>query len=133
MPMPFLFISSSRLNQRLDQFYRELDACHARLNSLSDIYLKLGHVNTNLSRIYELHHMTHERIETMQRAWDELVAEVTALKDLDEAVKAGFAALEQKLQEAIDRLGNAPSVAEVDALRAEVAGAVADVKAAIPA
>ena len=124
--MPYMFVSTREMNKRLDALFSELDACHDRLNVLTDMYRKLGYINTNLLRIYE-------RLNTMQRAWDELVAEVTALKDLDEAVKAGFAALEQKLQEAIDRLGNAPSVAEVDALRAEVAGAVADVRAAIPA
>jgi DNA repair ATPase RecN len=124
--MSFIFIKSSALYQRLDAIDRELRAAHDRLNVLSDLYRKLGYVNTNLLRIYE-------RTDTMQRAWDDLVAEVAALKDLDESVKAGFAALEQKLAEAIDRLGSAPSVAEVDALRAEVAGAVADVRAAIPA
>jgi DNA repair ATPase RecN len=124
--MPYLFISSDRLYKRLDALESELSACHDRLNVLSDLYRKLGYVNTNLLRIYE-------RLDTMQRAWDDLVAEVRQLSDLDESVKAGFAALELKLQEAIDRLGNAPSVAEVDALRAEVAGAVADVRAAIPA
>ena len=126
MPMPFLWISSSRMEKRLDRFESELSACHDRLNYLSEIVRKLGYVNTNLLRILE-------ELHTMQRAWDDLVAEVASLKDLDESVKAGFAALEQKLAEAIDRLGNAPSGAEINALRAEVAGAVADVKAAIPA
>ena len=125
MPMPFLFISSSRLDKRLDRFESTLEACHDRLNALSDVYQKLGYINTNLLRIYE-------RLNTMQRAWDDLVAEVAALKDLDESVKAGFAALEQKLADALNNLSGAPTVAEIDALKAEISGAVADVKAAIP-
>jgi hypothetical protein len=124
--MAYLFVSSTELYQRLDALSDELGHVHDHVHALADIYQKLGYVNTNLLRIYE-------RIDTMQRAWDDLVAEVAALKDLDESVKAGFAALEQKLAEAIDRLGSAPSVTEVDALKAEVAQAVADVKAAIPA
>ena len=124
--MPYMFVSTREMNRRLDALSSELSACHDRLNVLTDIYRKLGYINTNQLRQYE-------RLDTMQRAWDELVAEVRALSDLDESVKAGFAALEAKLAEAIDRLGAAPSAAEVDALKAEVSQAVADVRAAIPA
>lgn len=123
--MPLFFLSSSKLEKRLDRFESELEACHSRLNYLTEVNRKLGYINTNLLRIFE-------RIDAMQRAWDDLVADVAALKDLDESVKAGFAALEQKLADALNNLSGAPTVAEIDALRAEISGAVADVKAAIP-
>ena len=83
--------------------------------------------------LIEYHVTQDERIRYMQRTWDELVADVAALKDLPAAVKAGFDALEAKLAAAFAAAGDSPSVDEVNALKADIEKAVADVKAAIPA
>jgi len=124
--MPYMFVSTREMNKRLDALFSELDACHDRLNVLTDMYRKLGYINTNMLRIYE-------RLDTMQRAWDEIVDSVRQLSGLDESVKAAFDALQKKLDDVLANVGAAPSVAEIDALKAEINQAVADVRAAIPA
>ena len=113
----------------------------ADLTNRLDVLLSVARANRvalaamakQLDLLVEYHIQIDERMRTMQRAWDDLVAQVAALTDLKAAVKAGFEALEAKLASAIDQLGNSPSVAEVDALKANVAQAVADIKAAVPA
>ena len=110
-----------------------LTRLEALRQSLQSVTGKVDKLAKSLDLLTEYHIQLDERMRYMQRAWDDLVAQVADLKTFPASVDAGFKALEVKLQTALDSLSGAPTVDEVNAVKADVAKAVADIKAAIPA